>query len=103
MVLFVAGVLILGLAALGGAGRLPKNYLAGIRIPSTMRSQAAWVAGHRAAAKPLALLGLSMIGLGLWDVSSVGVAAEPHALVLLSVVVFGAWATAAAHRAACRE
>lgn len=30
-------------------GRLARNHWAGIRLPSTMRSDAAWTAGHRAA------------------------------------------------------
>ncbi len=39
---------VLGTASL--LGKLPLNYLAGIRIPSVMASPRAWKAGHRAAA-----------------------------------------------------
>jgi hypothetical protein len=40
------------------SGRLARNPWVGIRIPSTMRSDRAWVAGHRAALRlmPLHLL-----------------------------------------------
>lgn len=55
MALFM-GLLMIGVgAALGwvasraAGGGIARNPLAGIRIPSTMRSDAAWVAGHRAA------------------------------------------------------
>src|SRR3954466_9343895 len=100
MLLLIGGVLIVAIAALGAAGRLPKNYFAGIRIPSTMRSDAAWTAGHRAAAPALAGLGLSFIGLGLWDMSSIGASAPSAAPLLIVSVVFGTWATVAAHKAA---
>ena len=40
-------------AARGAAnGRLRRNPLVGIRLPSTMKNESAWVAGHRAAQRP---------------------------------------------------
>jgi SdpI/YfhL protein family len=42
-------------------GRLPRNILLGIRIPSTMRSDDAWRSGHRAAAFALTVSGLGQI------------------------------------------
>jgi len=39
-------------------GRLPRNPLVGIRIPSTTRSDEAWKAGHHAAASTLMVSGL---------------------------------------------
>jgi hypothetical protein len=69
-------------------------------LPSTMRSDAAWVAGHRAAAAPLTFLGISVAVLGLWDMSSIGGGPPPSVPLLVSTVVFGAWATITAHRAA---
>jgi hypothetical protein len=46
------------------SGRLRRNHWAGIRIRSTMRSDQAWVAGHRAA---LGLMPLHLLtGVGLF-------------------------------------
>ncbi len=102
MLLLIGGALILVIAALGAFGRLPKNNLAGIRIPSTMRSDAAWVAGHRAAKTPMTLLGVGIMALGVWKASST----EPplaDSLLLLIVVGFSTWAIVVAHRAARQE
>jgi hypothetical protein len=56
-----AGVIVVVLGRLGAAGRLPRNLLAGIRIPSTLRSDAAWLAGHQAAASALTAAGLGPV------------------------------------------
>lgn len=101
MLLIIGGALILAIAALGAYGRLPRNSLAGIRIPSTMRSDAAWAAGHRAATAPMSFLGVGMTGLGLWSATSTE-PAYTRGLLLLVVVGFGAWAVVVAHRAASR-
>ena len=49
LVLLIAGVIVAGIALLGRVGKLPRNYFVGIRLPSTMRSDEAWVAAHRVA------------------------------------------------------
>jgi hypothetical protein len=59
--LALPGVIVIGLGRLGATGRLPRNLLAGIRIPSTMHSDEAWRAGHRAAASALTVSGLGPI------------------------------------------
>jgi uncharacterized membrane protein len=42
-------VVVIATSRLAANGRLPRNQWVGIRSPSTMRSDAAWVAAHRAA------------------------------------------------------
>ena len=41
------------LAELASSGKLKRNWIAGIRTSQTRESDAAWVAGHRAARKAL--------------------------------------------------
>jgi SdpI/YfhL protein family len=57
----------------GANGRLRRNRLVGIRTPSTMRSDQAWIAGHRAALRltPLHLVtGVSLL-IGVFSARSV--------------------------------
>ncbi len=48
--LAVAALMVL-LSSRAASGKLARNQWAGIRTPSTMRSDQAWVRGHAAAAK----------------------------------------------------
>jgi SdpI/YfhL protein family len=56
--LIIICVVFIALSSRAANGRLPRNQWAGIRTPSTMRSEQAWMAGHRAALRltPLYLL-----------------------------------------------
>jgi len=56
VVAVLGAVVIVGVVEAAARGRLGVNQLAGIRIPSVMASDAAWVAGHRAA-RPLTWIG----------------------------------------------
>jgi hypothetical protein len=59
----VLTIVLVGVDWAGASGRLRRNQWAGIRTPSTMRSDRAWVAGHRAALRltPLHLLTLAAL------------------------------------------
>ncbi len=57
----IGGVVLVVLGRMAAAGRLPRNIFAGIRIPSTLRSDEAWMAGHRAAASALTSSGVGPV------------------------------------------
>lgn len=57
----VGGVIVLAIGRMAATGRLPRNIFAGIRIPSTMRSDEAWGAGHLAAASALTTAGFGPV------------------------------------------
>lgn len=99
--LLISGAMLLMAVALAwfawaaARDRLPLNGWAGIRLPSTMRSEAAWYAAHRAAAPwfawaaavslvavPAPFVGLTVSGAG-WAVVAV------CAIVLVLVVIAG--------------
>lgn len=61
----LSGAILIILGRLSATGRLPRNPLAGIRIPSTMRNDAAWRAGHVAAGSALGVAGLGPLTVAL--------------------------------------
>ncbi|HVM35922.1 MAG TPA: SdpI family protein [Actinomycetota bacterium] len=63
--LVAAGIVLIFAALRGRVGRLPRNGLLGIRLPSTMRSDAAWDAAHRASWLATFLAGFVALGGGL--------------------------------------
>ena len=65
IVVVVAGVLVAVSGALGWAGKLPRNRLAGVRTSSTMRSERAFVVGNRAAGPAVTLGGLVAVAAGV--------------------------------------
>ena len=69
IVLFVvmagSGLLLVWMARATASGRLGRNMIAGIRIPSTMASDEAWLAAHRRAERPTTVAGVAGIVGGL--------------------------------------
>ncbi|HXQ20013.1 MAG TPA: SdpI family protein [Acidimicrobiales bacterium] len=68
----IAGTILIALGRLGATGRLPRNIVAGIRIPSTMRSDEAWLAGHQAAASALTAAGAGSVAVAAAAVTRPG-------------------------------
>lgn len=66
--LIAVAVVVIAVEWRAANGRLRRNQWAGIRTPSTMRSDRAWMAGHRAALRlaPLPLLTLAATLAALW-------------------------------------
>lgn len=60
------GLIVAGLGRMSATGRLPRNVFAGIRIPSTMRSDEAWRAGHHAAALALTAAGSGPVAVAIF-------------------------------------
>ncbi|QEV99444.1 SdpI family protein [Microbacterium caowuchunii] len=65
IVLFVlllgAGILLIWLARSAASGRLKRNPLAGIRLPSTMATDEAWLAAHVRAKRPTVWAGCTFL------------------------------------------
>jgi hypothetical protein len=88
---------------MAAAGRLPRNIVAGIRTPATMRSDEAWYAGHRAAASALTIAGAGPIAVGAYAATRArGRAVSPLAFKIGTMWLLGwlAAATVQASRAA---
>lgn len=95
---------------MGARGRLGMNAAAGIRLPSTMRSEEAWVAGHRAALRPARWIGALGLVTAVLLTASAGLPQgdDPHPVTIALftvgyfVIVMGGvvWASLAASRAA---
>ena len=64
-VLIMAGLGVLAVAWTAARGSLKRNWIAGLRLRSTMRSDAAWLAGHRAAKRPFMATGVVMVAGGV--------------------------------------
>ncbi|WP_298042447.1 SdpI family protein [uncultured Citricoccus sp.] len=86
IVLFVvmvgSGVLLWWMARAAASGRLKRNQFVGIRLPSTMASEEAWLAAHIRAKRPTTLAGCAAMVSGL-----VALLPVPMPVVVISVLV----------------
>jgi uncharacterized membrane protein len=63
VIVALAGMVVIGVAVLGWKGRLPRNFVAGVRTPGTMRSDEAFRIANKVAA-PLAVAGGAVLVAG---------------------------------------
>lgn len=108
---FLSVVLIIGALVIAGSvqacatGRIGPNPIAGIRLPSVMASDAAWRAGHAAAAIPhwvTSGLAILFAGFGLFAANT---NADMILYVIISAVILAVgtvWGAMVAHRAAVK-
>ena len=75
-----SGVLLVWMARATAGGRLGRNPVAGIRLPSTLASDSAWLAAHRRAERPT-------VGAGAVAIASAVPAVLPVPLEVLLVSV----------------
>ncbi len=59
------GILLIWMARATASGRLKRNHIAGIRLPSTMDSDEAWSAAHVRASRPIFWAGTVSIATGV--------------------------------------
>lgn len=99
IVLFVAmlgtGVLLIWMARAAASGRLKRNDLAGIRIPSTMASDEAWLAAHARAERPTIYAGMVSAASGIFallplPLAAVAIGVLVSASIMLALVLYGA-------------
>lgn len=65
LVMAGAGAALIWVANAGASGRLKRNQLAGIRTPSTLASDEAWLAAHVRAKRPTLITGGLSIAIAL--------------------------------------
>lgn len=99
-----AGVVMLWLARATASGRLGRNQLAGVRTAATLRSDEAWLAGHRAAERPTKIGGWCAIASSLSvflpvPTPAVSVIVLIGAVVMLGFLVYGSLLAGRAARA----
>ena len=99
VVFLVASLVVAEIGRRGAAGTLPRNHIAGIRVPSTMRDDESWAIAHRAGGPAMLVTGLVSAGAAVvatcaWFVSGDGAAGAivlGAALFLLAGVVYSGW------------
>ncbi|CAN5115461.1 hypothetical protein BH11ACT4_BH11ACT4_16600 [soil metagenome] len=68
IVLPLALLLVAAVTQLAANGVIKRNGFVGIRIPSTLGGDAAWLAGHKAAVAPVWIGFAAATVIGVWDI-----------------------------------
>jgi len=66
LVMVGSGILLMWMANAAASGRLKRNQTAGIRIPSTLASDEAWLAAHIRAKRPTLYAGATSVVSGIF-------------------------------------
>ncbi|MDT3330735.1 SdpI family protein [Microbacterium sp. KSW-18] len=95
ILLAAMGVLLIWVATAAASGRLTRNHIAGIRIPSTMASDEAWLAAHIRAKRPTVWGGVAALVAGLCaflpvPTESLSIVVIGASVVVLACVLYGA-------------
>ncbi len=95
VVMLGSGVLLVWMARATASGRLKRNQLAGIRIPSTMSSDEAWLAAHVRAKRPTMFAGFASMASAVFALLPVSVplvvtGVSVGCVVMLGLVLYGA-------------
>jgi hypothetical protein len=98
IVLFVtmagSGALLIWMARAAASGRLKRNSLAGIRTPSTMASDEAWLAAHERSKGATLLTGYLSIAIGVASLvpmppAALGIMVLAGAILMVVVMMWG--------------
>lgn len=108
VVLFILGLILMVGGVLSIGGWLPLNQIVGIRMASTMRSEAAWKAGHRAAGpylicSALCAFGGAVVAMMLPKANELALGLIPTAAVTLTLVAAAIVASRTAMRVPFEE
>ncbi|MCI2956832.1 SdpI family protein [Agromyces atrinae] len=109
LVMIAAGVLVIWLARATASGRVGRNDIAGIRTPSTMATDDAWLAAHIRAKRPTIFAGVASLVTGAaallpLPTPVVGIGVVAGAGVMIAFVIHGSVVgTAAAREVLARD
>lgn len=84
VILIVVGLVLIVLAVASWQGRLPRNFVAGVRTPTTMRSDQAFKVANKVAA-PLTAAGGAVLVLGGVLAALLGQSSAAHVLLICAL------------------
>lgn len=98
-VFFVTSLIVAEVGRRGAAGTLPRNHIAGIRLPATMRDDESWNRAHRTGGPAMLVTGVAgavltgvaaVVGLVVGE-DAAGSVLGGAALLLLAGVLYSGW------------